>query len=131
MILLDQLEYCFFHLKEASMTDRGRSRTWFLVGFLALAVVLWLIGSGALSYLAAHLKYERLVAAKLASQAELERKLWFSSSQSIECSESAWTQSYSADSNRRCRRYLVLGSAPIDVVYDTKGGVVAILSSFE
>lgn len=110
---------------------KGRWRLWaaIIAGFLVL--VLALAASSGVSYGVASYQYRKLVVGSPDSRLAVERRLWFSSQQAMECSDSAWTQGYSDEPDRRCRRYMVLGREPIDVVYDGQENVIAILSAFE
>jgi hypothetical protein len=83
------------------------------------------------SYRLADYQYEKLVQAKPATKAEVERILFLCSAKQIDIKKSAWGKTYQLESGDVCFQYLILGREPIDIVFDQGNQVKAVFSSFE
>lgn len=70
------------------MFTRIGRRTGCITGIAVLTLLLWLWFSGVVSYWIATSQYRGLVTSRPESRAELEQKLWYSSTQEIKCSAS-------------------------------------------
>lgn len=83
------------------------------------------------SYRLADHEYEKLVQAKPATKAEVERILFLYSAKQIDIKKSSWGKTYQLESGDVCFQYLILGREPIDIVFNQENHVKAVFSSFE
>lgn len=91
----------------------------------------WELPHDLLAYLyAIHLE-DAWSAARPRSRVELERQLHFYSVQPIAPADSCWGKHYSLAKGQSMVRYLIAWHAPLDVVYDSGGGIQAIFTSYE
>ena len=102
---------------------------------IILVVAAVLIGTCVLfpfaSYRLADYEYEKLVQAKPATKAEVERILFLYSARQIDIKESMWGKTYQLKAGEACFQYLILRKEPIDIVFDQGNRVKAVFSSFE
>ncbi len=100
----------------------------------ALSVILFVVvlaASGIPGYLWAVYLESKWVPAKPRTRAELEQHLLLYSVRSIPPSESPWGRTYKLKPNEFMVQYLLLWSAPLDVVYDDGGQIQRIFTSYE
>jgi hypothetical protein len=83
------------------------------------------------AYLGALAMEYRWTAARPTTKAELEQHLWFYSEHTISPSSSSWGWDHRLKDGERMVQYLILGQAPLDVVYDSKDRLQAIYTSYE
>ena len=60
-----------------------------------------------------------------------ERYMWLSTKHDILPSQSCWGYMYELKMDERMTQYLILGIAPLDVVYDANDRVVGVFRSYE
>ena len=65
------------------------------------------------------------------TKAELEKYLSLYSEKVIDQKKSLWGHDYKMAGNERMVQYMILGSAPLDVVYDNRDIVKMIYTSYE
>ena len=82
-------------------------------------------------YAVANFQYEQLAAKNNLSKNEVENELFFYSSRKIPIEESLWGKKENLEAGEECWQYLILWKETIDIVYDDKGKVVHIFSSYE
>jgi len=98
-----------------------------MVVFLSLLTVLY----SAAPYILATYQYERLVAERPSSRAQLEGMLFLYSAERIEITNSLWGTNIVLEPGEYCWQYKILWREPIDVIYDSSDNVKYILPSFE
>ena len=76
-------------------------------------------------------QYERLVELDPPKRADVEKQLHFYRAKPININDSFWGKGLELKSGEYCISYLILGSEPIDVIYDSNDKVIHIMSSFE
>jgi len=84
-----------------------------------------------ISYRLATYEYEKLVQAKPPTKDEVEGILFLYRAKQIDIKNSAWGKTYQLGSGDVCFQYLILGTEPIDIVFNQELQVKAIFSSFE
>lgn len=116
----------------AALRYRQKWVRWFAgTGGVAFVVVFLVTVSGSAPYLwALHLE-SKWSPAKPRSEVELESYLSLYSKKEIQPSESAWGCEHRLQAGERMIQYLLLWSAPLDVVYSSDGELVAIYTSYE
>jgi hypothetical protein len=65
------------------------------------------------------------------TRAELEKFLHLYSKRQIAPTESLWGKNYKLGNDERMIQYMILWNAPLDVVYDKRGRIVMIYTSYE
>ena len=115
---------------------RGTLRT--LAGKLLLTAIAlpglfiaYTIGTGAFAYLFALGLEADWYRTDPKTRAELERHLSFYSTRLIEPSRSMWGHRTELECDQRMVQYLLLWSAPLDVVYDSNDRIVRLFTSYE
>ncbi len=103
----------------------------FVIGISFGLFMTFLIATGFLAYMyAVHLE-DQWVPADPKTKAELEAFLHCYSARVIQPKESLWGRGYKLRSGERMVQYLILWSAPLDVVYDAEDNIKATYTSYE
>jgi hypothetical protein len=116
----------------ACVQARRRILKWFLaaMALLSLAFVAWLAWDST-PYLYAVYLEEQWRAAKPKTKTELESHLSLYREQAIDPAQSDWGRYHELKPDERMVQYLILGRAPLDVVYNSSNDIVAIYTSYE
>jgi hypothetical protein len=84
-----------------------------------------------IAYFYALILESRWERAKPETRAQLEHYIWLASVRAILPHESRWGRSYELKPGEHMTQYLILGHAPLDVVYDQGDRIQAIFTSYE
>jgi len=101
------------------------------LGVLFVAICVWLYSTGVGAYLYAVYLEAKWSAADPETRIELEQHLSLYSIEDVEPSQSAWGRYHKMQRGERMVRYMILGSAPLDVVYDERDNITGIYTSYE
>ncbi len=99
-------------------------------GAIFLVVFLVVIAGSAPYFWALHLE-SKWFPANPKTKVELESYLSLYSKREIQPSESGWGSNHHLQAGERMTQYLLLWSAPLDVVYTSDDRVVAVYTSYE
>jgi hypothetical protein len=96
-----------------------------------VAVIIWFTANGSTAYLYALYLECKWQPQNPKSKLELEQYLHLYSTKVIQPTDSEWGRNDKLNKDERMMRYLILWSAPLDVVYDRSDNIKAIHTSYE